>query len=354
MSTELLGTCKQKDCKVESGGPCLEGFAEPTSCPFFSSFVEQQNDTLNDEQVEDVDDLSMSSHTPVAMVPLPGADEFTLETASEVTYAALTRLIVIAGEADSGKTTLLASLTDRFQKGQFADYYFAESRTLLGFEKRCHLARLSSGGIKPDTERTKPSVEHKLLHLTVRSIKSDDFIQDLLLTDISGETFRLAKDYIEECQKLELLWRADRFVLLIDGEKLASPTQREEAYQGGALILRRCLEAGMLDRSSFVDVLFTKYDLIQPAEKIAQTREFLTRIEDRFRKRYEQRVGRLHFFKVAARPEDPKFSGQNQLKEVFSTWVEETPIYARSYYHGDMEELISEREFDRYLSRRSL
>jgi hypothetical protein len=351
MSTELVGTCEQEGCKIVSGGTCLEGFADLNSCPFFRLTTDQAEGRVSNTLTPDFVESSTAQLTIPEMIPLPGVNEFTLETASEVTYAALTRLIVIAGEADSGKTTLLASLINKFQKGHPVGYQFAESRTLIGFEKLCHLARLASGGIKPDTERTKPSIEHKLLHLTVRSTETDTFIQDLLLTDISGETFRLAKDYIEECQKLELLRRADRFVLLLDGEKLASPSQREEAYQGGALILRRCLEAGMLDSNSYIDVLFAKYDLIQPDEKITQTKEFLQRIKNRLRQRYENRVGRLRFFKVVARPDNPSFSGENQLDEVFSTWVEETPIYNRHYYLEDSIKLTSDREFDRYLLR---
>jgi hypothetical protein len=87
-------------------------------------------------------------------VSLPGTDEFTLMSASEITVAHLTRVIVVAGEADSGKTTLLASLIDRFQRGPFSDYRFAGCKTLMGFEQRCHLARLKSGGTIPDTDRT--------------------------------------------------------------------------------------------------------------------------------------------------------------------------------------------------------
>lgn len=351
MSEELNVICKQKGCKAGSGGACLEGFTDLAACPYFISESARSEPGSTDVEGQPVDDISEDQTNTPEMVSLPGVDEFTFETASLVTCAALTRLIVIAGEADSGKTTLLASLSDSFQKGSLAGYLFNESRTLIGFEKRCHKARLASGGIRPDTDRTPPSEEHKLLHLSVQGIESGR-TQDLLFTDISGETFRLAKDYIEDCQKLKLLWRADRFVLLIDGEKLASPTRREEAYQGGALILRRCLETQMLDDQSFVDVLFTKYDLIQSAENIAQTKEFLLRIESRLRERYENKVKRLRFFKVAARPEDPDFSGQNQLDKAFSSWVEDTPIYDRHYYLKSSGNITSDREFDRYLSRR--
>lgn len=286
-------------------------------------------------------------------VSLPGNDDFTFMSASEITVAHLTRLIVVAGEADSGKTTLLASLIERFQRSPFSEYRFAGCKTLMGFEQRCHLARLKSGGTIPDTDRTPPSIEHKLLHLTVRSINRDDVIQDLLFTDISGEIFRLAKDFVEEAQKLEFLHRADRFVLLIDGEKLATPSRREEAYQGSVLILRRCVETGMLDQQSFVDIVFTKVDLIQSSDQNFETSNFLLRVEKRIRERYEGNFGRLRFFTVDARHLSNQ-SARNQLVELFSSWVSETPIYNLSYYTSTPLIGEAQREFSRYLTTRNL
>jgi hypothetical protein len=223
----------------------------------------------------------------------------------------------------------------------------------MGFEQRCHLARLKSGGTKPDTGRTGHSDEHehKLLHLTVRSIDRDHIIQDLLFTDISGENFRLVKDFVEEAQKLEFLHRADRFVLLVDGEKLAFPTRREEAYQGAALILRRCVETGILDQQSFVDVVFTKVDLIEATDEEVNTSDFLSRIEQRIKDRYEGNLGRLRFYTVGARHLS-NTSTRNQLSDLFSSWVNETPIYDLRYFAPPHLPAASNREFHRYLSRR--
>jgi hypothetical protein len=174
-----------------------------------------------------------------------------------------------------------------------------------------------------------------------------------LFTDISGEIFRLAKDFVEEAQKLEFLHRADRFVLLVDGEKLASPTHREEAYQGSVLILRRCIETGMLDQQSFVDVVFTKVDLIDSSDQKFDTSSFLSRVEQRIRERYEKNLSRLRFFTIDARHLSNQ-SARNQLVELFSSWVAETPIYHLSYYTSMPTIGKAQREFSRYLTTRNL
>ena len=78
-------------------------------------------------------------------VQLHEGDDLTISKASKITRSCVTRFITLAGAAESGKTTLLASIYECFQKGGFADYYFAGSLTLPGYEKRCHLSRIESG-----------------------------------------------------------------------------------------------------------------------------------------------------------------------------------------------------------------
>ncbi|HUS10777.1 MAG TPA: hypothetical protein VMZ30_09950 [Pyrinomonadaceae bacterium] len=353
MSSELIYSCEKKGCEIGKGGDCLEGFAELDECPHLVKNAHTGDSDGNDSRNALVKESANAQSDLSDKVSLPGTDEFTLASASEITLAYLTRLIVVAGEADSGKTTLLASFIDRFQRGPFSGYRFAGSSTLMGFEQRCHLARLRSGGTKPDTDRTPPSVEHNILHLTVRSIAFDNLIQDLLFTDISGENFRLAKDFVEDAQRLEFLHRADRFVLFIDGENLASPTRREEAFQGAVLILRRCVETGVLDRQSFVDVVFNKIDLIEASDKNFDTSSFLRQIEERINRRYGASFGRLRFFTVDAR-HISNSSPRNQVAALFSSWVVETPIYDLRYHVSDEAPSIPKREIDRYRVRRNI
>jgi len=195
-------------------------------------------------------------------VKLPEGGAFDLLSASVVTCANSTQVIVLAGGIGSGKTTLLASIYEKFQKSPFAGYIFAGSLTLPAFERRCHLARIASERSQPDTERTK-GMEDTLLHLRVRKQDLSYPSQDLLFTDLGGERFRLARDSTEECRRLEILLRADHFVLLMDGEKLAQVEDRLQARASSRSLLRSCLDAQMLGAHSYVDVLFTKWDLVK-------------------------------------------------------------------------------------------
>ncbi len=157
---------------------------------------------------------------------------------------------------------------------------------------------------QPDTERTK-GTEDTLLHLRVRKQDLSCPSQDLLFTDLGGERFRLARDSTEECRRLEFLLRADHFVLLIDGEKLARVDDRQQACVSSRSLLRSCLDAEMLGAHSYVDVLFTKWDLVKPKLQEHDLDEFLEGIRAQFKRNFGARISRLRFFSVAARPEDP-------------------------------------------------
>ena len=99
-----------------------------------------------------------------ASIELYAGTELATEDTDAVTLRYPAHLIVFAGEAESGKTTVLASIYDRLSDGPFAGFRFAGSRSLLGFEQICYLNRLASGGTRPDTPRTVPSDEAAYYH----------------------------------------------------------------------------------------------------------------------------------------------------------------------------------------------
>jgi len=278
-------------------------------------------DTVDPEGSQPVD---LSEQVPPEVINLPSGSDLTPEAGGRIAAACLTRLVLLAGEAESGKTTLLATIYEKFNEGDFADLVFAGSATLVGWEKRCHLARVASGAEKADTERTL-GLQQRLLHLRVRDKSLAEPPQDLLLTDLSGEAFKLIKDSTDECQKLGMLKRADHFVLLVDGRKLAARGARHEAQNNGMALLRSCVDAGMVGSNSFVDVVFSKYDLLAPVDR--DTSEFLKHIVDTIKRRFERRLGRLRFHNVAARPKSGTIEYAFGIPDLLRSWTEDSPYF---------------------------
>ncbi len=243
------------------------------------------------------------------------------QDALAVTQAVPARIVVVAGAAESGKTTLVAGLYEVFHQGPFAGYLFAGSRTLVGFERRCHLARRASGLDAPDTERTSRSSGQPMLHLQVR--RPGHGVCDLLVTDIYGEAFRLAADSTDECQRLGVLRRADHVAVLVDGARLASLRHRQQPFAEADALLRSCEDAGMLDRTAQVQVIVTKVDLMRGGADEVGRRKFVTDKLSWLVDRHAPRLGRVASFEVSIRPS--LLSGLEPchgMAPVFEEWVE--------------------------------
>lgn len=223
---------------------------------------------------------------------LPRGEALSIEEATDVARGRKTRLVLLAGSVGSGKTTLVSSIYEAFSSGPFAGFLFAGSRTLIGFEERCHLGRIASKQSAPDTEHTRAGPT-QFLHLC---LKGTGAATDLLITDLSGEIFRNALNSTDECRRLTILRRADVFSLLIDAGRLASTSERHQAKAEALLLLRSCVEADMLHQRSVVDVVFSKWDLIDKSESYA------SEIEAEIAGRFATTLGELRFVRVAARP----------------------------------------------------
>jgi hypothetical protein len=288
------------------------------------------------------------SPAPDDLVDLPSGKGYRVDSANELTRRVLTNVILFAGTAESGKTTLLASLYLMFHKKPFGNYLFAGSTTLVGFETRVHSARISSGLDKPTTERSKFS---ELLHLRVRPADASVPAKDLLLCDLWGEDFREARDSTDGCRRLDVIRRADAFVLLIDGAKLAQIETRQQAKFDPIALLRNVLDCGMLGEMSHVDVLTTKWDLVLTSADRADTEAFAQHTEAEMRRHFAHRVGSLKFSRVAAHPQEGNLPLGFGLEELFRTWVA-GPIGAARHRLRLAAEPPDACEYDRYLARR--
>lgn len=248
-------------------------------------------------------------------IPMSPGDELSGATSLAITRAKLARVIMLAGPVGSGKTTLLSSIYELFGKGQIRKYSFAGSETLPVMELRCHLSRTASERVEADTERTKLDETLKLLHLHLAD--GNGRKTHLLMSDPSGEAFRIARDSTDECRKLTILRRADVVVFCLDGSGLSRRRTRPGIVADVRALLRSMLDAGMLDGSSHAQVLFTKSDQLVNPER--ETEAGLTAaIEQDFRANFESRLRRLEFRRISVKP----LANAVGIEELLASWVE--------------------------------
>lgn len=268
--------------------------------------------------------------------------------AEVITRRSRTHLIVFAGAEGSGKTTVLASLYERLNQGAFAGFKFAGSKSLLGFEEICHLNRLASGGTQPDTERTRLTNETKYYHLALRGAEHSDGRRDVLLSAMSGELFRMAKDSQEDAERLTFFRRADTIVVLVDGERLAMPAQRTSAQADAADILESLLDANMVSLNCRVEIVFSKLDRITAAGKTAM--EFLAKTQEKLEGKFRARLTHLSYRQIAARPAPPSAaeSFERGLADAFVSWTTALPLPSTDQYVGQPAPARDDREFSKF------
>jgi hypothetical protein len=265
-------------------------------------------------------------NAPEVFVNLPSGKVLRDDGASNLLRANATPIVVLAGAAKSGKTTLLASLHDSFQRRPFAGYLAAGSQTLMGFEERCFDSRAASGAESPSTLRTRPAEGVLFYHMKLRNEDLKTPIKHLLVADMSGEHYSGALDSGVEMRALTIIRRADHFVHLIDGGRLVSKELSAHTQSNSMMLMRRCFEEGMFEMDAKIDILLTKWDIALARcgeEKAANTLQLQ---RDAFNTRFGDRIARLRITPVAARPHyrsplQPAYG----LSDVFRCWVDEPP-----------------------------
>lgn len=344
-------SCKQSGCPVATTGACMEGVKPVNKCPNAITSSLSETTAVAKAPVR----TKVASKPPkiefVSSVALPSGEELSIDQAAELRRTVGGVVVALAGDEDVGKTTLIASLYDRFLDGPWAGFRFAGSETLVGFEKRLHLARMASGASKQDTDRTSRIAPVHFLHLSLARLQSSE-CQNLILADLPGERFHDSADNQDICRKeLKHIKYADRLAICLDGESLIDLKARQGAVSLIKGLLNNLLEVGYLDRGSVVDMLITKWDRVQSDPKSALHTAFIDKTEAMLRTEFADRLGCLTCFRVAARPDEASELGLcHQMELLLSNWcVPKPPLVVPPLQFTESADL---RESERYLHRR--
>lgn len=263
------------------------------------------------------ENLELKDPKPEMVVSLYSGKYLNLEEALKHCLSRITKVIILAGPPECGKTTILAFLNNILQKGPYNGLYFAGSKTLVQFEECSFLSRISSGNFTADTFRTTIR-DIQFLHLDL--FKNDTKVKhSFLFTDLNGERFNDIKDSSEECKKFSILKRCDSISILFDGEKLAHPKTRYKTKVDGVTLLRNCLDSDMLSNNSYVDIVISKYDLIK---NNSDAEMFITEMYSDIEDKFSKRLGKLSIMKICARSKNTEVIPTGYgIDKLLDTWV---------------------------------
>lgn len=233
---------------------------------------ELADDTLAGEEPEAAEAVKVVTAAPRGRRRLERSGEYqdvysgqamTSQEASVLLAERGVDVVVLLGDVDVGKTTLLASIYECIASGPVGGWQFAGSRSLIGFESRTFLATAASGRSHEDTPRTSTSTEQILLHVVLRN---ESETRHLLLADVSGEHARAMRLYDDSGAYGPLLKSATRALVLVDGEMLVRVKDQNVALAEAATLVRAIAQGGEFRIDTPLDIVVTKWDLCADAD----------------------------------------------------------------------------------------
>lgn len=296
--------CKLPNCPVARDGRCLEG--QGPSC---------QNLIAETEAIEPTPITPPVERQPESLFePLPGTAPLDVEEARYFSKRGRAVVVALVGMPDSGKTSLLARLHQLFQAGTLTGFDFAGSRSLPRFEEMNWRATFQSGVSKPDMLRSPAQFDNSFLHLAVRPGGGGARV-DLLLNDISGETFKTAIDVQSSCEKLVALARADHLVALVDGEALANADLRYLHVNQVCDFLQRVTQGRQCGAQTALHLVVSKLDRLSSSIAVVE------KLENKISQQFFGKFGSIGFSRIAARPMDGTTPTNRPICELFAKWV---------------------------------
>ena len=306
-ATEVI--CANRECRIAQGGKCIEGHDDLAKCPYYG----RQSDEVDDEQ----DDPSKDAVNAFDGLRLPIALPLESRSANNILSKLPSRMVGVIGAHNSGKTSVIAGLFDLFQMGPVSDVIFAGSSTLHGLEIICHDARVASERDTPHSERTKRG-EVRFYHIDVRH---DGALHSLLIADRSGEEYEEVADLAANATGMFELRRADVITVLVDGRRLASPSDRAEVMGAIPLIIQGMVENGAFIRKPNLAIVLTKFDAVQASRRQDRVEQDFRGIIDVVRDAFADHFGEFGSFITSASPKDTNVVRGAGLGEMLNFWM---------------------------------
>jgi len=307
--------CKLADCPIARDGRCLEG--RPNDCP----------NLLRDEVPKSPE--SHPGEASQSTQPSPSRTEqlytglaLEIEEAREFSRRGTAIVVALAGMIETGKTSLIARLHQMFQEGRITDYDYAESRTLPRFEELNWKATVESGVAVPEMDHSSLQGDNSFLHFAVQERIDAANRIDLLINDISGETFPLAVAEENVCNKLLCLRAADHLALLIDSAALAHQKDRHDHCAKVRNFAERVLHTGQIGKQTALHLIISRLDLLKtPHDPLGGTTA-ADGLEANFSDRFRPLVASVQCWRLAARPMDGTLPSYDVINKLFAVWVQ--------------------------------
>jgi hypothetical protein len=251
---------------------------------------------------------------------LPDAEALSVTAAQAILRNQACSVIAIIGPHDSGKTSLIGSIYDLFQRGPVGGYAFAGSSTLHSFERACHDSRTTSNREEPHMERTGTG-EATYFHLDLVQGKSQSK-RAALFANRAGEDYMDTHSDPDLAKTFAELRRSDTLTLLADGMKLLDDSERHLVREDICQSIRAFYEAGQTRTWQRLAVVLTKVDAVRGnQEKCERVLRHFDSIVMDVREQFLNDFVEIEAFQVAASPKNETAERGEGMVELLNYWM---------------------------------
>jgi hypothetical protein len=254
---------------------------------------------------------------------LPNSEALSVVDAGQALRACDARLIAIIGAHDAGKTSLIASLYDKFQEGTVLEIQYARSRTLHALERVCHDARAASLQAAPHSPHT-PFGEVRFYELRLAGGPLTSVVT-LLLADRAGEDYRGLTDDHSNAKSFPELERADSLTILVDGNRLVNASERHNQRSEITLIFQALVESGVLSGRQQLAFVLTKLDIVLGSTDPESAKRRFHDLSTHIAALYGSHFSTIQTFQTAASPVTASVPRGTGVAELLRFWIDAAP-----------------------------
>lgn len=254
-------------------------------------------------------------------VAIASSESFEYEDAARFLASTEAVVVTLIGDRDSGKSTLICSIYDRFLHGPFAGLQSSGVLTITGLEKRSHLERVESGRATPDTQHTSLGEGLRYFHFGTSSEKQSKKRSALLVSDRAGESYKNARGNPTLLSTLIELPLADYLLVMVDGGRVAELTTRAGSFFAVRQMLQLLADHQPKGANYQIQVVITKTDLIETAQDAAELRTSVNDFKKRLKDSFADRFRSLVFFEIAARATKGEYPAAYGVDQLLHSWL---------------------------------
>ena len=286
--------CTNPNCNYDIDGSCLDGLSLD-DCPNLAEGLDLE--LISPDGIDNSEVNSVETNQSDNKIHLLGQSPLTESEISLTMKAFPSKVISFIGPVSVGKTTLISSMYDVFNRPNKLNVRFGRSLSMYAFERLCHHARVTSNSNIVSTPRTTSADGVTFYNISI--VDSLETRQEIFLADRSGESYSEMLNDTGLVKQFSEIERSDLICILVDASSLGNKTDRHKCRRHTINLIKIITSKIKGADPTRIILLLTKYDLVEGtnAEKLCNAE-----VDNICMKVNQDCATTLNYIRLSARP----------------------------------------------------